>query len=250
MTTIVTAYFKLEISKASHDTYIQWMQNMLMIDNPMIIFCDKESEQLIQTFRENKQDKTHIILTDFHEFHSYRYIDTFEKHYERDHEQDIGHNVLLYLIWNEKSNFLKRAIEIDHFKTEYFLWVDIGCFREPNTRYIHYPKQEKIDQLPKNKVLLLSVGPFTQEELECVKKEDLPSFEYTYRIGGTIFGGEKDILLKWHTLYYDMLEYFITVDKFIGKDQNIMSSVYLLNKEDCNLVPERIDWFYFQKYLN
>lgn len=48
-TTIVTAYFQLKTAKASHDTYVKWMQNMLAINNPMVIFCDSASKPLIQS---------------------------------------------------------------------------------------------------------------------------------------------------------------------------------------------------------
>ena len=138
-------------------------------------------------------------------------------------------------------------------KTDYFLWVDIGCFRKPNIDFIHWPNPDKINHLPKDKVLLLSVYPFESHELSCNNEEDLPSFQFTNRIGATIFGGGKDILLKWHTLYYSMLEYFISIGRFIGKDQSIVNSVYLLNQEQCHLVQWKNGchdiWFYLQDYL-
>jgi hypothetical protein len=253
MATIVTAYFELEISKASHDKYTEWMQNMLAIDNPMIIFCDSQSFDIIQSFRSNKLDKTNIIITDFSEFYSYRYYKYFLQHYNNDLEQFRGHNILLYMIWNEKSHFLKRAIELDQFKTDYFLWVDIGCFRRPNTEFINWPNPKRISEMPKDKVLLLSVYPFEIDELSCSSKQELPPFQFKNRIGAPIFGGGKEVLIKWHTLYYDMLEYFISIDRFIGKDQSIMNSVYLLNREICELVNWKEGctdpWFYLQDYL-
>lgn len=253
MTTIVTAYFKLEKSKASHDVYMNRMKNMLVIDNPMVIFCDKDSIECIQEFRKDKLEKTCIIEIHYKEFYSYKYIYYFLEHYKRDHEQNVGHNIFLYLIWNEKSNFLKKAIEKDHFKTDYFLWVDIGCFRRPNLDFIHWPNPIRINQIPKDKILLLQVYPFSEKELSCKMKIDLPNFQYTNRIGAPIFGGGKEILLKWHDLYYKMLEYFVSIDRFIGKDQSIMNSLYLLNQEHCELIswkPGCHDpWFYLQDYL-
>jgi len=253
MATIVTAYFNLEKSKASHETYVDWMQNMLIIDNPMIIFCERESFGMINKFRENRIEKTHIIITTFEDFYCFRYGKSFDEHFYKDTEQRVGHGVLLYMIWSEKSNFLKRAIELNPFNSEYFLWVDIGCFRRPNTDFINWPNPERISQMPKNKVLLLSVQPFTDFELSCKTKDELPLFQFTNRIGGTIFGGGKEILLKWHTLYYDMLEHFISIDRFIGKDQSIMNSVYLTTRDICELVSWkpgcRDPWFYLQDYL-
>jgi hypothetical protein len=51
-----------------------------------------------------------------------------------------------------------------------------------------------------------------------------------------------------------MLEYFIKIDRFIGKDQNIMSSVAIMYKDTVELIPSREDlynrWFYLQYYLS
>jgi len=250
--TIVTAYFRLSKSKADHVTYYSWMANMLAIDNPMVIFCDHESANAIGELRKSREEKTRIVVTTLKEFHSYRYYTDFKNNEQIDRETYIGHNADLYMIWSEKSHFLKRAIEMDPFQTDYFLWVDIGCFRRRNTDYIQWPNIHR--GVPLNKVLLLQVEPFQPDELEqATTKESLPLFQFKNRIGGTIFGGGKEVLLQWHDKYYDMLEYFIDQCRFIGKDQSIMNSVYLLNREMCEIVewqqPCHDIWFYLQDYL-
>ena len=254
-TTIVSAYFKLEDSKATHEKYLEWMNNMLSIDNPMVIFCDEESVSTIAGFREKYVNKTKIIPTSFTDFYSFRYIEEFEKHLEKDTEVYVGHNVNLYMIWNEKSHFLKRAIELNFFNSEYFLWVDIGCFRRKEVMHNFniWPNPEKMKIIDKSRVLLLTVQPFEESEILCTIKENLPDFQLTYRIGGTIFGGGKDVLLKWHKCYYEMLEYFIQIGRFIGKDQNIMSSLFLTERGICVSTywdPKCHDkWFYLQDLL-
>jgi hypothetical protein len=256
LSTIVTAYFKLNISKASDDQYKVWMKNMLLIQNPMVIFCDSKSQAFIEELRKQTDPSftnTRIIICNFTDFYSYKYADIFVQHYSKDIEKRVGHNVFLYMIWAEKSHFLKRAIELNPFKSEYFLWTDIGCFRRENTRFINWPSAERITSLPKDKVLLLSIIPFTQTELACTRLDDLPSFQFQNRISAPIFGGTKDVLLRWHDKYYEMLEYFISIDRFIGKDQSIMNSVYLMNRELCHLVNWiegcADPWFYLQDYL-
>jgi hypothetical protein len=253
MSTIVTAYFKLTKSKANHETYSMWMKNMLDINNNMVVFCEATTAEDIRRYRRDKLDKTHIIETTIKDFYTYRYANYFLEHTKMDRETEIGHNMLLYMIWSEKSHFLKRAIELNPFGTDYFIWTDIGCFRRPNTEYIFWPNAERIAKLPKNRVLLLSVEPFTEAELAITTTAALPSFQYANRIGGTIFGGGRDVLLEWHDKYYEMLEYFISIDRFIGKDQSIMNSVYLVNRDMCEIIkwaPGCADiWFYLQDYL-
>lgn len=245
--TIVTAYFKLEKSKASHAKYLGWMRNMLIIDNPMVIFCDESSVLLIQRLRElaGHAEKTRVIVTRFEDFYCYRYIDVFEKHMDIDHERAI-HSIELYLIWNEKSNFLRRAIEANPFSSKKFVWCDIGCFRRPNTEFVKWPNPDRVTD---NKITLMVVEPFTEDEM----RTDLPLFQYKNRISASIFAGDKEILIRWHQIYYGMLEHYIQIGRFIGKDQSIMNNVYLVNRDMCELVryqPGRGDiWFYLQYHL-
>jgi hypothetical protein len=245
--TIVTAYFKLEKSKASHAKYLDWMRNMLIIDNPMVIFCDESSVLLIERLRElaGHAKKTRVIPTRFEDFYCYRYIDVFKKHMDIDHERAI-HSIELYLIWNEKSNFLRRAIEANPFSSEKFVWCDIGCFRRPNTEFVKWPNPDRVTD---NKITLMVVEPFTEDEM----RTNLPSFQYKNRISASIFAGDKYTLIRWHQIYYGMLEYYIQIGRFIGKDQSIMNNVYLVNRDMCELVRYQHGrgdiWFYLQYHL-
>ena len=255
-TTIVTAYFELPISKKNHGQYIEWMKNMLLIQTPMVVFSDEKSKPVIQQIRGNLP--THYITIDFPDFYTYRYEMNFYEHQTMDHEIFIGHNPQLYMIWNEKSHFLKRAAETNPFQTEYFLWVDIGCFRNTNKSYLKWPNPEKVAQLEKGKMLMVQVYPFRLEELGAKwNAESLHSFQYTNRIGGTMFGGTKGAIDKWHGKYYEMLEYFIRIDRFIGKDQSIMNSVYLCEPQLVQLISQwkeprngmSSEWFYMHDFL-
>jgi hypothetical protein len=252
MATIVTAYFNIPKSKANHETYKGWMKNMLTIQNRMIIFCDASSVQLIRSLRLNNPYATIIVETKFEEFHCYKYVDIFKAQHAIDHERSI-HSVELYLIWNEKSNFLKRATEIEKsFKEPHntkFVWCDIGCFRVPNTRFIKWPDAAKI---PDDRMLLLEVDPLNDVN-EYANTGIIPNLTFTNHIGGTIFAGSSDAILKWHDAYFAMLERLYAMGRFVGKDQTVMSSVYITQPELCFCVKyprgyyDR--WFYLQDYL-
>jgi hypothetical protein len=256
-TTLITAYFELPISKKSHDQYIEWMKNMLIIETPMVIFSDEASKPLIKQIRGTLP--SYYVTLDFDDFYTARYETTFYEHQLLDREIAVGHNPQLYMIWNEKSHFLKQAADLNPFQTDYFLWVDIGCFREPNTQYIQWPNPEKIAQLEPNKMLMVQVYPFLPDELEKRTLETIPSFQFTNRIGGTMFGGTKGVIDLWHKEYYQMLEHFIRIERFIGKDQSIMNSVYLWKPQLVQLISQRdepeprygmsSEWFYMQDFL-
>ena len=56
------------------------------------------------------------------------------------------------------------------------------------------------------------------------------------RVGGGIICAHKDIFEKWYSYYYQLLEYFIKINRFIGKDQSIMATLCILDKDLINLV--------------
>ncbi len=253
MATIVTAYFNIPKSKANHETYVGWMKNMLSIQNRMVIFCDASSFNLIRSLRNGNPYATLIVETKFEEFYCYKYVDIFRAQYAIDHEKNV-HSVELYLIWNEKSNFLKRAAtEVEKMFWEphnnKFVWCDIGCFRTPNTRFIQWPDANKI---PDDRMLLLEVEPLLSDE-PTVESKVLPDLTKRNYIGGTIFAGSSSTILKWHDAYYEMLERLYAMGRFVGKDQTIMSSVYIEQPEMCLRVkyPHGYHdrWFYLQDYL-
>ena len=226
------------------------MKNMLAIQNRMIIFCDASSFKLIQGLRANNLCPTIIVVTKFEEFHCYKYIEIFQAQHAIDHEKTI-HSVELYLIWNEKSHFLKRAAtEIEKlFKEQHnnkFVWCDIGCFRTPNTRFLQWPDASKI---PDNQMLILEVDPLRDPNDTPV----LPDLTRLNHIGGTIFAGSSSAILKWHDAYFAMLERLYAMGRFVGKDQTIMSSVYIDQPELCFCVkyPQGYydRWFFLQDYL-
>ena len=252
MTTIVSCYYKLDKNKHSDNQWKHWIENFFMIQSKKIIFTNKQTYDIY--FKTVNNSNTYFYILEFQDFYTYKYLETFEKHFEFDHEKII-HNIYLYLIWNEKSNFLKKSIELNYFNTNFFVYCDIGYFRVRNLMsiYRNWPKTKVLSSIG-DKVTLLEVNRFDMNEFEF---EDMPkSFQYVNRIGGGVIAGSKKVLLKWTQLYYEMLEKFIEINRFIGKDQSIMASVYLKNKKIINLVKHRPTnlcqnkWFYLAPYLN
>ena len=90
-TTIVTAYFQLPTAKKPHTQYLQWMQNMLIIQTPMVIFSDEASKTIIEQIWGNLP--TRYITLSFNDFYTARYDLKFYEHQLMDHEIGIGHNM-------------------------------------------------------------------------------------------------------------------------------------------------------------
>lgn len=250
-TTIVTAFFDFPEKKHTSQRYIEWMKNFLPNTSaPMVIYTDEGSYDMIQTLRSAHADSTIIIKTRIEDFHCYKMLDYWNRDLTRDHERGY-HNTALYMIWNEKSMFIKRAMDSNYFSTEYFMWCDIGMVREE--RHIKhltgFPSTEFIRTL-QNRVYLLSMGDFTEEELKMSGATDI--FRYKNKIGGGVIFGHRDVLKVWVHEYYKMLDEFMKNDCFAGKDQSVMACVYLKNRDLIHLVrprPSPFDspygpWFY------
>lgn len=239
--TIVTSYFEIP-SKHSSSLYDIWMRNMLQnIETPMIIFCDAKSISKINQYRSEFNKSTHIIQIEINELMCYKYLEQWRKTHKLDCHKNI-HSPELYMIWAEKSEFLKKSIELNPFNSEFFLWSDIGYFRntnlhlQPNMIKI-FPSLQKISELPRDKIILLHVIFINSEN---------------NRIGGGMFGGFKDALLKWHKAYYEILEDFFAKHLFAGQDQLIMKEITVRYPELCNCLVTKYndDWFYLHRYLN
>ena len=127
--TLVTAYYNIGKKKHNDSAYYNWISNFLPnLDCYMVIFTDEISYNFLLECRKNFLDKTKVILLPLEKFYTFQYIEYWRRDYERDHER--YHSIGLYLIWNEKSMFVKRAIELNAFNTEYYCWADIGMVRE------------------------------------------------------------------------------------------------------------------------
>lgn len=258
-TTIVTSYYKLNNSKHSLKNYVQWMKNFFMIKTPKIIFTNLETYNLYFRYNldlKNRND-IHFYILEWNRFNTWKYIDIFKKHYSIDPEKEI-HNIYLYLLWNEKTSFMEKSIKLNKFNSNYFVYCDIGCFRINSLMnyYNNWPNIEVLNNIGSNKVTILNIEKFTETDLIIDDNTKLPpSFQNKDRIGGGIICCHKDIFYEWYNKYYQVLEQFIKINRFIGKDQSIMASVYILNPELINLVTPKTseycqdDWFYLEPYL-
>jgi hypothetical protein len=257
--TIVTCYYKFP-SKHSYENYEKWISTFLtLIKQPIVIFCDQESNDMILKLREWNIQNTLIINKPFNQLYCNQYIDHWHKDYERDYEKHI-HNPNLYIIWNEKNKFVEQAININFFKTDYFCWCDIGCFRDNLENY-----SEKYKLFPiidtntnKNKITLFNILPFEENEVQQIiqmKHNEIPFSNIItnkdVRISGTIYLGHINAWKLFIPVYYKILEKFIENDCFAGVDQNILATLVVLYPSIVNRIDGRCyrDWYYFQEYF-
>ena len=253
--TIVTAYYNIK-SKFPSSTYLSWMENFLKIPCNLVIFTDNTSYEIIKNFRIGLENKTRIIVKNIEDFFNYQYYDYYKYSHTIDVEKSY-HTSELYMVWNEKSYFVKEAIDKNPFNCEWFFWTDIGCVRDKKMlQFISsYPNDDKITKLNKDKMNLVSIvdfenKDFTKDEIGIPLIFKNISYESSCneitRIQGGFFGGHLNSWTGWIERFEGMMQKMIDSKTFIGKDQYIMASVYLNNPETINLIKART--FYGDPY--
>jgi hypothetical protein len=249
MATIVSAYFNIE-SKHSCDKYLDWIRLFLEnVDGHIVFFCDPELTDTIRDFRKANPGKTHIVTMTREEFTANSHDWSKEK--SKDPEADI-HTTDLYKIWYEKKEFVKRAIDLNPFNHTYFVWTDAGIVRNIHTAQLikNYPVVERI---PPNQILLLNVEPFTQADSKIHPDKITGNFLTKNRIGGGIIAASKTMWLRWDALYNSTFQRYQQANRFVGKDQSLMATIVLENKDQIALIsPSKFicePWFYLLYHL-
>ena len=110
------------------------MANMLSLQDCMVIFTSPDTVDQIKSHRDPLlYPQTIIIPVELNQTFAYNLLTEEEwSHQESiDKETNIGHNKYLYTVWHQKPDFVKTAADRNYFRSQYFVWVDIGSLRSP-----------------------------------------------------------------------------------------------------------------------
>lgn len=236
---VVSCYYKLS-SKHSHDNYDIWINNLLKNTKMnIIIFTSNDLIDYFSKFKEfNKNIK--LIIKEFDD------LDILKKYNYKfwEYQRTLDPTPLVrtkecYIIWNSKMNFIKEAIEFNPFNSDKFIWNDIGSMRDINfsQKIIKYPIYNNVSN---NKLDIILINKYNNIQQEYFQNE--------VHLSGSIFGSSRDVFLKIIDLYYKYFNEYVNQNLFIGCDQQILSTLYIKNKELFNLISpnnNNIDkWFY------
>ncbi|ATZ80617.1 putative glycosyltransferase [Bodo saltans virus] len=258
--TVVTCYYQIK-SKFDDHTYIKWIQNFMKIPMNLVIFTDNQNYKLLKYLRRNYPN-TIVILKPLQELYMYKYIDIFRETYKIDPEKDI-HTPELYLLWAEKMFFIKEISIINPFNSKWFFWSDIGCCRKNDivNNLLTYPNYKNIIDCDINKIIFSKIENY--DKLNLTLKNNIPVIFHNYFynsvkkgklsiIQGGFFAVHITKIIDLTELYEKTFINFYNNKVFCGKDQNIMFTMYLTNKNlfsiiDSTEIPFYDIWFSFLK---
>ena len=211
--TCISGYW---IIKNKHDNkYNNWFKNSLNINCPYVFFGNKESIQLAKKYR--KELPTYYIELNIEDFTTYKYKDKMTT--------DSAHcpSVELNLVWNEKLFMIQRALKINPFSSDFFLWIDAGIYnyRTKTPPSLSFPNIDKLNNLPKDKLIYSSSEDYIESE---VKKDN-----YYHHICGTSFLLHKNIINQFASLYEQYLNKLVDKNN-IWTDQVLLTHIYKDNK--------------------
>ena len=249
--TLVTALFKMK-SKFPLDLYLNWVENLLLLNSSIVFYVDKELLNIVKRKRPKMyENKTIWIESSIYDFYSYKnFKKYFEESYKIDKEKSY-HSVPLYMIWAEKCNFLKKAIYKNYFHSKCFYWIDAGYFRFKEDKYINnWPSTKRCYE--DSRVILNGMRKLSVEEIEGLKNFNISiynNFINKVNVAGGLFGGKSFYLIRFINLYYKAIKIFIKHNFFIGKDQNLFAYISYLNPKIVKIINSK-DWYYFKIYLS
>ena len=257
--TVVSAYFPIK-SKFPPEVYLGWIRNFMEnIPCHLVFFTHPDLIPLFQAWRGSLNETTVFIPFDLSKDSTAvkKYGHSFwEEQWKLDKEVALDdptrkiHSPELYEVWYEKKEFVLRAITMNPFHTDKYLWADAGGFRITEW-FPHLTGFGTTTRISDSRFFLLGIQPFTEEEKRT--KFILP-FQKEARIGGGYLAAHKNVWVAFSKRYDTLLEEYAKDNIFVGKDQNLFATLYLRDPDFFDLVPtdhRSIDpWFWPQLYFS
>ena len=122
---------------------------------------------------------------------------------------------------------LQRALQINPFSSDFFCWIDAGIciYRNKKPPKLKFPNINKLNDLPKNKLIYSSSSPKFDN-----KNFKTGHFHLHHHISGTSYILHKNIIDDFTNLYSDYLDKLIDKNN-IWTDQVIWTFIFKDNRD-------------------
>ena len=254
--TVVSAYYQMP-SKYPNTEYKEWIR--LFLENVpchLVFYTEESLFPFISECRRNFEDRTRIITLPRTEWvANKKYNHTVWNNLHTQDPEATIHTPELYKIWFEKNEFVRRAIELNPYGHDDFVWADAGiCRTIPLANLVKdFPVASRI---PTDRIMLLNTMPFVAKDdipVSINRQQFVGGVVSKPRIGGGVIAGSASSWKAYADSFDTVLEKYRKAGVFWGKDQDIMKTVVLENKSKISLIevkpiaPEL--WFYSLLYL-
>jgi hypothetical protein len=228
MSTIVTAFMTNvnRVKFRSYQKYIELGKKLLMQPIPTVCFLERSI--YFDYFDQEKHlyPETYFVFFEKKDNYMFHYESQLTKYfvYTDNPEKDTPGYMFVQC---HKTEWVKRAIEIDPFSTNDFVWVDFGIYHMMDDDALGFAmKLEEISRKQYPGVRIAS----------CVNPDEQNQHDIYHLISwffaGSIFGGNKQKLLQFAEMMKDFCLNLMNTKQHIMWEINIW---YLLYKEHSEL---------------
>ncbi len=227
-TTVITGFFN--INRETHgdgrklDDYIIWLKKTMLLNIPMVIFCELDTYNVIAHQREHLKHTKFIIIDDVYYF---KYLDTVQeisknktylKNIKGKDRLEIKLPIYNLLILN-KIIWLKQVADENYFNSKYFLWMDAGCSRFFGNIDLNELRINE-NKLADDKLNI---------QLKKTLLNDMSLFEIMHHndhfTTATLFGGTEKVINIFKVKMHEMFIYMLN-NNCINNEQIILAMIY------------------------
>lgn len=251
-TTIVTGFWPpsgMAVRKRDDSVYWEgWIPNLMKCKTPIVAHTGDAA--VADRLRGVRGELPIIILVEnLSTFYTERYRGILDKKRAKDPEK-FQYATEYSMVMHEKANLLREAIKENPFSSEYFFWVDIGIDRRNFLPGKFWPLSiplwvQKNEGVVVNDVIGRVKGCRGLLRPEAV--QDLYGSPQI-GIGGGIFGGRKQSVLRFVSDYYGKVDAFVNSSARLTSDQVVLSALACEGKIGIVTPPGSLDidskWFY------
>ena len=228
MTTIVTAFISnINNNFKPLEKYFENGEKLININIPKIIFIEKKFLNKFKIF-----ENTHTIFIPFEkkELFLFNYINKLSdiqlpcvRHLKKD-------TLEYFSVQLNKTEWIKKAIEINPYKTSQFIWIDFGINHIIKNSEILKEVVLNCQKKIYNKVRIASIWDL---DYTVTLESQIKNKPFWFFAGG-VFGGNKNKLIEFANKVKIKIEEIIK-KKYIMWEVNVWYLVYKENKDlfDC-----------------
>lgn len=220
MTTIVSAFIA-NVNNYSLEKYITNGKELVNIPINKIIFID---QTLYDQFNEYKNEYTIFIPTTKADIYLYEYINQLTN-FKLIADNNLKNTIDYIFVQCNKTEWLRKAIESNPFKSDNFIWVDFGIKHVLSSGILPFNVQNLKKNLDKVRIgHIWTLDP----SFTCYVKiyEDI-----AWYFAGGVFGGDKKSIIKFADLVKEKCIEVIKIHKTLMWEVNIWYLVYKENND-------------------
>ena len=223
--TIVSAFLTNINEHRSLDKYIEYGRYLLNTSPNKVIFIEETIHNIY--FKDVKYENTHFIFIQLNELYLYEYRDELHN-FNVIHSNNSKDTIKYMFVQCNKTEWVRKAIELNHFESEQFIWLDFGIYSVVNNKEDFDTHINNLMYKSYENIRIATGIGFYNENLNF----DLLYHYICWEFLGGIFGGNKNALLEFADLMKEETLSIVQNKKLICWEVNIWYMLSLKCRND------------------